>query len=313
MSEKVLVLYGGMSSERTVSQRSGKAIANGLKKAGFTVKEFDFKGRMENVIDQFMPDVVFIALHGKFGEDGTVQGALELLGVPYTGSGVLASSVCMDKFFTKMIFREMGIPTPNFLSFEKSDLSGIPDFSDILKLLNARKVVIKPVDQGSTIGITIASTEEKFKEGINVAFSFSNRIIIEKFIEGKEITVSVIGNGESLKVLPIIEIVPENEFYDFESKYTPGMSHHIIPAHISKESYSEAERIAFRIYNAFKLRDFARIDFIVSDSGDVFALEINTIPGFTETSLLPDAAKAAGIDFPNLVKFIVNEAIKRAK
>ncbi len=313
MSEKVLVLYGGMSSERTVSQRSGKAIANGLKKAGFTVKEFDFKGRMENVIDQFMPDVVFIALHGKFGEDGTVQGALELLGVPYTGSGVLASSVCMDKFFTKMIFKEMGIPTPNFLSFEKNNLSGIPDFSDILKLLNARKVVIKPVDQGSTIGITIASTEEKFKEGINVAFSFSNRIIIEKFIEGKEITVSVIGNGESLNVLPIIEIVPENEFYDFESKYTPGMSHHIIPARISKESYSEAERIVFQIYNAFKLRDFARIDFIVSDSGDVFALEINTIPGFTETSLLPDAAKAAGIDFPNLVKFIVNEAIKRAK
>ncbi len=313
MSKKILVLYGGLSSERTVSQRSGKAIANGLRKVGFTVKEFDFKGRMENVIDQFMPDVVFIALHGKFGEDGTVQGVLELLGVPYTGSGVLASSVCMDKFFTKMMFKEMSIPTPNFLSFEKSDLSEIPDFSDILRLLNARKVVIKPVDQGSTIGITIASTEEKFKEGINIAFFFSNRIIIEKFIEGKEITASVIGNGGSLKVLPIIEIVPENEFYDFESKYTPGMSHHIIPARISKKSYSEAEKMAIRIYNAFELRDFARIDFIVNDRGDVFALEVNTIPGFTETSLLPDAAKAAGIDFPNLVRFIVNEAIKRAK
>jgi D-alanine-D-alanine ligase len=310
MKEKILVMYGGLSSERAVSQKSGKAIAKGLVKAGFTVREFDFKGKIENTIEEFRPDLVFIALHGKFGEDGTVQGALELLGVPYTGSGVLASALCMDKLTTKRMFEVIDVNTPAYLHFRKGDPVR---FDFVTEELHTEKVVIKPVDQGSTIGISIVNNEQDFKNGLNLAFSLSTDIIIEKFISGKEITVSIIGNGNEIRVLPIIEIVSEKSFYDFESKYTPGMSHHIIPARIPEKSYKTAEDMAYKIYREMGLRDFARIDFIVDSSGKVFALEANTVPGFTETSLLPDAAKAANIEFSELVSFIAEEAISRSK
>jgi D-alanine-D-alanine ligase len=310
MKEKILVMYGGLSSERAVSQKSGKAIAKGLVKSGFTVREFDFKGKIENIIEEFRPDLVFIALHGKFGEDGTVQGALELLGIPYTGSGVLASALCMDKLTTKRMFEVIDVNTPAYLHFRKGDPVR---FDFVTEELHTEKVVIKPVDQGSTIGISIVNNEQDFKNGLNLAFSLSTDIIIEKFISGKEITVSIIGNGNEIRVLPIIEIVSEKSFYDFESKYTPGMSHHIIPARIPEKSYKTAEGMAYKIYREMGLRDFARIDFIVDSSGKVFALEANTVPGFTETSLLPDAAKAANIEFSELVSFIAEEAISRSK
>ncbi len=308
MSRKVLILYGGLSSEREVSIRSGKAISKGLKEAGFIVKEFDFKGKLENVIEEFRPDVVFIALHGKFGEDGSVQGALELLGVPYTGSGVMASAVCMDKLITKRLFTSLHIRTADFLVLKKGERIS---FNNTLQKLNTNKVVIKPIDQGSTIGITITDNAEEFDKGIHYAFSLSDVLVIEKFIKGKEITVSVIGNNNSIRLFPVIEIVPERSFYDFESKYVIGMSHHIIPAHIPQKSYKKAEEIAYKVYREFNLRDFARIDCIVDKEGEVFALEANTIPGFTETSLFPDAAKAAGIPFSALTGLIVNEVIKR--
>ena len=309
MKKRVLVLYGGLSSERSVSEKSGRAIANGLYEAGFIVKEFDFKGKLESIINEFHPDAVFIALHGNLGEDGTVQGALELLGIPYTGSGVLASALCMDKLFTKRVLNAIGINTPDYVYLKnKNSLQ----FESVLARLNTNKVVIKPIDQGSAIGVTIASNKQEFDKGLKLAFSLSKKVIIERFIEGKEITVSIIGNGNSIKVLPIIEIVPENEFYDFEAKYTQGKSHHIIPARIPKESYKKAEQMTRKIYEEFGLRDFARIDFIVDRTGKVFALEANTIPGFTETSLLPDAAKAANISFPALVRFIVDESLKRS-
>ncbi len=307
MSGKILVIYGGLSSEREVSIRSGKAIAEGLKEAGFIVQEFDFKGKLEDVTEKFHPDAVFIALHGKFGEDGSVQGALELLGIPYTGSGIMASAVCMDKLITKRLFESLHIKSADFVVLRKGEQIS---FNESLQKLNTDKVVIKPVDQGSTIGITITDNKEEFNKGIHYAFSLSDTLIIEKFISGKEITVSVIGNNDSIKILPIIEIVPEHSFYDFESKYVPGMSHHIIPAHISEKSYKKAEKMSYKIYREFDLRDFARIDFIVNNEGEVFALEVNTIPGFTKTSLLPDAAKAAGISFSALTELIVSESVK---
>jgi len=309
MNKKVLVLYGGLSKEREVSIRSGESIATSLKRNGFVVKEFDFKGKIEKVLQNFSPDVVFIALHGKYGEDGTVQGALEIAGIPYTGSDVLASAICMNKLITKRLFVSMGIDTANYLSFHKGKKIS---YKMVREHLKSNKLVIKPVDQGSTIGVSIVDTEVKFKNGVEDAFSLSKDIIIEKFLNGKEITVTVIGNGKNITALPTIEIVPENEFYDYKSKYIPGMSHHIIPARVTRDADEKAKRNAVLIYKNFGLRDFARIDFIVSN-GIPFALEANTIPGFTKTSLVPDAAKAYGMTFDELTTFIVREALERGK
>ncbi len=309
MNEKVLVLYGGLSKEREVSIRSGRAVAASLRRNGFIVKEFDFKGKIETVLESFSPDVVFIALHGKYGEDGTVQGALEIAGVPYTGSGVLASAVCMNKFITKKLFNSLDIETAEFLPFHKGEKLS---YKEVTRYLKSNKIVIKPVDQGSTIGISIVDNEDDFKKGIKEAFALSDDIIVEQFINGKEITITVIGNNNNVIALPTIEIVPENDFYDYESKYVPGMSHHIIPARISRVTDEKAKKNALLIYKNFGLRDFARIDFIVSN-GIPFALEVNTIPGFTETSLVPDAARAYGMTFDNLTTFVVNEALKRNK
>ncbi len=310
MNRKVLVLDGGLSTEREVSKSSGSSIVKALKKSGFVVREFDFQGKLEKIVAQFNPDVVFIALHGKYGEDGTVQGVLELLGVPYTGSGVTASAVCMNKLITKRLFNSIGVKTPDYFSLKKGEVSS---FDDARKKLKTERVVIKPVDQGSTIGITIAKTSAEYLRGVNEAFALSDRIIVESFVSGTEITVSVIGNGNSARVLPIIEIIPEKDFYDYESKYTPGMSHHIIPARISRKSYETAEKLSTLIYKEFNVRDFGRIDFIVDKQGEVYALEVNTIPGFTKTSLLPDAARAAGVSFEELVTSIVQFALARAK
>lgn len=309
MNEKVLVLYGGLSKEREVSIRSGKAVAASLRRSGFIVKEFDFKGKIETVLESFSPDVVFIALHGKYGEDGTVQGALEIAGVPYTGSGVLASAVCMNKFITKKLFNSLDIETAEFLSFHRGEKLF---YNEIIRYLKSNKIVIKPVDQGSAIGVSIVDNENDFKKGIKEAFALSINIIVEPFINGKEITITVIGNNNNVITLPTIEIVPENDFYDYESKYVPGMSHHIIPARISRATDEKAKKNALLIYKNFGLRDFARIDFIVSN-GIPFALEVNTIPGLTETSLVPDAARASGMTFDNLTTFVVNEALKRNK
>ncbi len=310
MREKILVLDGGISTERAISKKSGRAIYNALIKSGFDALEFDFKGKLEKIIEEFQPDAVFIALHGKFGEDGTVQGMLELMGLPYTGSGVLTSSVCMDKLMTKRVFNAIGVKTPEYIAVKRGEIISFEEVSDVL---NTEKVVIKPVDQGSTIGITITDSAEEFKNGLKKAFALSEKVLIEQFIKGKEITVSIIGNGNQIKVLPIIEIIPAHEYYDFESKYVPGMSKHLIPANITNDLYNEAEAISVRVYEELGVRDFGRIDLIISEKGEVYTLEVNTIPGFTETSLLPDAARSAGISFEELVSKITEFAIDRRK
>ncbi len=310
MREKILVLDGGISTERAISKKSGRAIYNALIKSGFDALEFDFKGKLEKIIEEFQPDAVFIALHGKFGEDGTVQGMLELMGLPYTGSGVLTSSVCMDKLMTKRVFNAIGVKTPKYIAVRRGEIISFEEVSDVL---NTEKVVIKPVDQGSTIGITITDSAKEFKNGLKKAFALSEKVLIEQFIKGKEITVSIMGNGNQIKVLPIIEIIPAHEYYDFESKYVPGMSKHLIPANITNDLYNEAEAISVRVYEELGVRDFGRIDLIISEKGEVYTLEVNTIPGFTETSLLPDAARSAGISFEELVSKITEFAIDRRK
>lgn len=299
MSIKALVLYGGTSKERDLSIKSGKAVSNALKAKGYDVIEYDFQNSIEEVVKIHKPDVVFIALHGKYGEDGTVQGALEILSVPYTGSSVSASALCMNRLFSKFMFREIEVKTPSFTYFSKDNY--LP-YSYVSELLGNKMLVIKPIDQGATIGVTIAGDEKTYNEGLSRAFELTYTVLVEEYIKGSSVTVALIGNYPDIHVLPIVEKVKEN-FYDSGAR-------HIIPARLLPFQKSLAEEYARRIYKEFNLRDFACIDMIVNEN-DVYVLEVNTIPHFTETSLLGDAAKAENISFEDLVDFVVQEALQR--
>ncbi|MBC7074686.1 MAG: D-alanine--D-alanine ligase [Syntrophomonadaceae bacterium] len=306
---KVLVIMGGTSEEREVSLRSGKAVYNALKELGYNVQAFDLNDKNLGDIITIAPDVVFIALHGKNGEDGTVQGFLDLLGIPYTGSGVAASAIGMNKILTKKILCFEGMPTSEFVILKKEDFfSNQPE--DLRSLLASIGIpmVVKASTQGSSIGVTIVKKEEDILDALKKAFSFDPEILVERFIDGTELTASVIGNNNP-QVLPLIEITSENEFFDYEAKYTPGMCAHIIPARISEDVRERVTKLAAEVYKAVGCRGYARIDFIVDKKGQPYVLEINTIPGMTEMSLVPDAARAAGISFSELVDRILKLAL----
>ncbi len=305
--KKVLVLMGGTSEEREVSLRSGQAVSQALQEKGYEVESLDFNPRVLGDIEKIKPDVVFIALHGKNGEDGTVQGYLELLGIPYTGSGVAASAIGMDKVLTKKILCYEGLPTAEFEVILRSGFTPETFAADSLIERFGLPVVVKPPTQGSSVGTTIVRNKEDLMPAVEKALAFGEEVLIERFIAGTELTVAIIGNDEPL-VLPVIEITAQNEYYDYESKYTPGMSAHIIPARISAEAGKMIEGIARKAYRALKCRGFSRIDFIIDQNGNPYILENNTIPGMTATSLIPDAARAAGISFPELVDKIVKMA-----
>jgi D-alanine-D-alanine ligase len=284
--KKIAVLMGGISSERDISLKTGEAIYNALIRKGYNSVKIDIK---ENSLDFLKNrfDIAFIALHGKYGEDGVIQGILEFLKIPYTGTGVLGSSICMDKVLTKKLFQIYNIPTPEFsMNSDKLDM----EFP----------VVIKPVAEGSTIGVYIAENMEQFKEGVLKARKISDNIFIEEFIKGREVTVGVV-NG---RVLPVIEIKPKKGFYDYEAKYNKGMTEYIVPAEINENIREELEKYSVSIYKNFKLKGAVRIDYIISDNIP-YALEANTIPGMTETSLLPKAAKCIGLGFDDLVEEIL--------
>ena len=307
--KKVLVLMGGTSEEREVSLNSGKAVYEGLKEAGYEVYTLDFKPETMHRILDHSPDVVFITLHGKNGEDGTVQGYLELLGIPYTGSGVLASAICMNKIITKKLLLYEELPTADFQVIKKTLFH--KDSFDPSQLIEkyGLPLVIKPPTQGSSVGTSIVRKGVDILPALELAFSLDEEVLVERFIPGTELTVTVLGN-DNLKVLPVIEIVAKNEYYDFESKYTPGMSEHIIPARIGESERKKAEAISCKAYEAVGCRGYARIDLIVDQEGSPYILEINTLPGMTGTSLVPDAAKAAGIKFPELLDLFVKMALE---
>lgn len=310
--KKVAVLMGGASSEREISLKTGKQVSQALLDKGYYVKEIDPAFKLIEEIEKFCPDVVFIALHGKYGEDGAIQGLLEILGYPYTGSGVLASALAMDKVMSKKLFLAEGIKTPPFKAYKKDEVSSnmiIKEINEVVDSELGYPLVIKPACQGSTIGISIVKNKDDFESAIENALSYDNDVLIEKFIAGTEVTASVLEdiNGE-LRVLPIIEIVSETGFYDYAAKYSPGLSHHIIPARISLETSQKVEFLAVKTFCAMNCRQFARIDFIIDEEGIPFVLEVNTIPGMTETSLFPDAARMAGITFPELISKLVDEA-----
>ena len=294
---KVAVLMGGVGSEREISLKSGSAVLRGLKAGGFDAHAIDTKDDMSALFSGAY-DAAFIALHGAGGEDGCIQGLLETLRIPYTGSGVLASASAMDKAFAKDMMLSKGIPTAGFQVF-KSPL----DFSLDIELKIECPLIVKPVSEGSTVGICRVEDAQHIKPAMKEAFKYDNKILIEKYIEGREVTVSIL-DGE---VLPMVEVRPKKGFYDFESKYTKGMTEYIVPADFEETELKKMNDISLAVYELFGCRGAARVDIITGSCGP-FVLEINTVPGMTETSLLPMAAGNAGIGFNDLVARIMKGA-----
>ncbi len=291
-NETVVLLTGGTSLEREISLKSGKAVARALNTIGCNTVQIDIRDGFKNLLSGEY-DSAFIALHGSHGEDGSIQGMLEIMGLPYTGSGVLASAATMDKAFSKMVMKANGIKTPDFRSFTSIDEVS----SEQTELDFSYPVMVKPVSQGSTIGISRVNDKTELSRAVNEAFSYGGDVMVERFIDGREVTVSIL-NG---KALPVVEVFPESGFYDYDAKYISGRTKYAAPADIPEYEAEELCSIAVEIYRLFGCRGAARVDFMLDVNGPQ-ALEINTIPGMTETSLLPMAAEAAGISFECLVE-----------
>jgi D-alanine-D-alanine ligase len=310
-NERILVLMGGYSAERDVSLRSGAAVLNALRNIGYEAEALDLKGNSVQKIEDFNPDLVFIALHGKDGEDGTVQGLLEIMGIRYTGTGVAGSAIGINKVLTKKILMYEQIPTAEFSILKKNKLDSQAQAIDSLIENIGLPMVVKAATQGSSIGTYIVREANKVLTAIETAFEYDDEVLVERFIDGVEVTSTIIGNDYP-QALPLIEITSANEFYDFESKYTPGMCNHIIPARIEKSVEEKITALSLRVYKALNCKGYARVDFIIDQGSNPLVLEINTIPGMTEMSLVPDAARAAGISFEELVEKIVRLGLERA-
>ena len=303
------MLRGGRSAERDVSLRSGEQVANALQERGHDVTEVDLDANTWDTLRDGDFECVFNALHGRLGEDGTVQGMFELLGLPYTGSGVLASALCMDKSRAGKVMAAIGLHVPEFEELEAKE--GIT--ADVVERFISRfglPLVIKPVREGSTIGLTIAQDEDAVASGLVLAGRYDRRVLVQRFAVGTEVTIGVLATPE-LQVLPTLEIVSENPVYDYDAKYTAGKSHHIIPARIPEAARAAASEAAARAFTELGCSGMARVDIIVDTMGTPWVLEVNTVPGLTALSLLPDAARAAGISFDELCQRLVDHAIRR--
>lgn len=306
---RVAVLMGGISSEREVSLCSGANVVAGLDRDKYDVQTLDFTGDIAPIVSlKGKVDVAFLALHGPGGEDGRMQGLLDLLDLPYTGSGVLGSAIAMHKGVAKQLYQQAGIPTPN--SFTLDAFAG--DTALELQVEQVREriglpCVIKPANEGSTIGISIARDAASLEEGIAEAFLYDTELVVEAFACGTEISVSVLGT-EDPRALPDIEIVPRSGFYDYTMKYTAGATEEICPARISDAAHATAAEYAVRAHRVLHCRGVSRTDMIVNGD-EVTVLETNTLPGLTNTSLLPLAARIAGISFPELLDLLIAEAL----
>ena len=306
---KVAVLRGGRSAERDVSLRSGAQVEKALGSRGHDVTGVDVDLNTWDVLRDGEFACVFNALHGRLGEDGTIQGMLELLGLPYTGSGVLASALCMDKARANAMLEAAGLDVPPFEEIEIKEGVAL-DVVESLVTMYGLPLVVKPVREGSTIGLTIAQDVDQAATGLVLAARYDRRVLVQEFAKGTEITVGVIATPD-VQVLPTLEIVSENPVYDYDAKYTAGKSHHIIPARIPEPAQREAADSARRAFVELGCAGMARVDIIVDADGTPWVLEVNTVPGLTELSLLPDAARAAGIEFDELCQRLVDHAVGR--
>lgn len=294
---RIAVLMGGNSAEREISLRSGQAVLEALRSAGLPAYGVDLRGWPDlEILRKQRPAAAMICLHGPGGEDGSLQGALDWMGIPYTGSGQLASALAMDKHRAKQVMNAVGVPTPAGGILRR----GAAEWPKGIKL----PAVLKPNRQGSAIGVSILRRRDEFPKALRKALQYGSEVLLEEFCAGMEITVGILGD----RVLPVIEIVPQREFYDYEAKYRPGLSEHIVPARLPAKISRRAEALARAAHEALGCRGVSRVDLIVGTQGLIRVLEVNTIPGMTETSLLPDAARHAGISFEALCIMILLEA-----
>ncbi|MEA3305328.1 MAG: D-alanine--D-alanine ligase [Candidatus Omnitrophota bacterium] len=296
---KIAVLAGGPSNERSVSIKSGRAVYNALKREGCDVVRLELAdSNTKREIRKEPFNIAFIALHGRFGEDGTVQKMLERMSIPYTGSGSAASRLALDKITAQRIFKKRGIPAPEHAFIDRVSMERLKELPFPL--------VVKPRNEGSSIGLSVVRGRREFSNACELAFRYSSKIIVEKFIKGREITVGILDK----KALPVVEIIPKRFFYDFYAKYRDSNTGYVVPADIPKDLCVRAQAIGLAAHNALGCKDFSRVDMKFDEDGSIYVLEVNTIPGLTARSLFPKAAGAAGMAFDKLCLKLLKLAVK---
>ena len=306
---RVAVLKGGSSLERGVSLRSAARVEDALEELSHEAIGIDVGQDLVDRLRSERPDVVFIALHGPGGEDGTVQELLEILGLPYTGPGVAACALCMDKVAAKHEMRTVGLPTPDWAAFNATAFRelGAADTLDEIEARLGFPLVVKPASQGSSLGVEFASKREEVPEALVAAFSYDDRVLLERYVSGRELAVSVLGS----EALPVVEAIPrEEDFFNFEARYEIGRTEYVCPAELGESETRRVQELATRTYEMLGCSGFARVDLILGDDGPQ-VLEVNAIPGLTDTSLFPMAAEASGIGFTELVERILASARDR--
>ena len=312
---KVAVLTGGRSLERQVSLRSAGRVCDSLHRLGETAVSIDVGSDLVERLREERPDVVFIAMHGEQGEDGTLQELLELLGLPYTGSGPGAARRSWDKAAAKDLLRDAGIPTADWFGISQAAFAGLGAGRAIQSMAEQLEfpLVVKPARQGSALGIRFARSEAELPAALLAAFSYDDRVLLERYVHGRDLAVSVIDGPDGPEALPVVEAVPhEDDFYDFEARYSIGRTSYTCPAELPGDASDRAQRMAIDAYRTLGCRGLARVDLMLAhDGGELVVLETNTVPGFTETSLLPMAAEAAGLSFDDLVGRLVAQAAER--
>ncbi len=309
---RIAVINGGESAEAEVSRSSAKGVIQALRENYKHVADMELDENIAVALDEFSADVVFPVLHGPPGEDGTLQGFLEILGFPYVGSDVHGSAFAMDKIVSKSIFREAGLPL--IKQSVVTQTGGIAAAVQKIAREVGEYVVVKPARQGSALGITLIDNENQLHEGLEKAFVFDERLLVEQRMDGKEITVGVIDTDGGCKPFPVIEITtPVDSWYDYEHRYTKGLSEHLMPANLPENQYLKLQEFAVAAHQSLGCRDLSRADFIVTGDtiDNIFLLEVNTLPGMTPTSLYPDGAAGFGLNFIELVSYLVERAASR--
>lgn len=312
MARKICValLAGGRSGERAVSLKGGEEVYRALDQNKYEIRRYDPVSDLGRLAAEAAAiDVAFILLHGPFGEDGTMQGFLDMLGIPYQGSGVLGSAMAMDKNIAKIMYRQAGMQVPEWRMAKKGDSDSPAKLIEQLGL----PLVIKPLHQGSSLGMSIARNSTELSSGLTKAFAFDRQVMVEAFIKGREITGGVLGN-EELVALPLVEIIPGEQypFFDYEAKYQPGASREVCPAEFEPAITARAQQYALTAHRVLGLEVYSRTDMIINEAG-IFVLETNTIPGMTPTSLLPQAARAYGLAFPAFIERLLELALEKGK
>lgn len=307
-TRRVVVLKGGRSLERQVSLSSGARVEDALERLGHDVHGLDVGHDLVARLRDIAPDAAFVALHGSDGENGTIQELLEILGIPYTGSGISACARCSDKILAKHAMADAGLPTPDFLSFNETAFKEL-GAAEALHTVEDRlgfPLVVKPADQGSALGIKFAQSAADVPAALVAAFSYSARVVLERHVRGRDLAVSILGG----RALPVVEAVPDDDFYDFTSRYTIGRTQFVCPADLDAGTTARAQELALAVHDLLGCRHFSRVDLMRDDAtGELTVLEVNVIPGMTETSLLPMAADAEGIGFDELVGTMLGLAL----